>query len=205
MSNVAAILLAAGESTRMGRSKPLLPWLRGQTLIACQTIALHEAGFSPVIVVLGHEAGQVRLAVPKLPGVTVVEHSHYRDGRATSVVRGVQALPTDAAGVMILNVDSPRPTALLRLLKAAFESSQPALAVLAHQGQAGHPWLFSASLLAEFPTITEERQGLREVEERHRNEWLLIEAGSPLALTNINTNEEYEAALATAQESGNPS
>ena len=50
--------------------------------------------------------------------------------------------------------------------------------------------------MPELLAITEAGQGLREVESRHRHEQLLVEAGSPLALTNINTPEEYEAALA---------
>ena len=203
MSEIAAVLLAAGASQRMGRPKPLLPWLQGQPLIACQTQALHDAGYSPVIVVLGSEAERIRPVVPALPGLTVVEHFGYREGRATSVVQGMQVLPADTGGVVVLNVDSPRPTAMLGLLKTAFEASRPALAVLAHGGQFGHPWLFSAGLLPELLAISEERQGLREVESRHRDEWLLVEAGSPVALTNINTDSEYQAALAMAQAAEN--
>ncbi len=205
MSDIAAALLAAGTSQRMGRPKPLLPWLQGQPLIACQTQALHDAGYSPIIVVLGSEADRIRPAVPALPGVIVVEHPDYQEGRATSVTQGLQALPADIGGVAVLNVDSPRPAAMLGLLKMAFETSQPALAVLAHDGQFGHPWLFSAGLLPELLAISEARQGLREVESRHQDEWLLVEAGSSLALTNINTDAEYQAALAMAQDAKNPS
>ena len=192
----AAILLAAGRSSRMGRGKPLLPWLRSQPLVACQAQALHVAGYRPIIVVLGHEADLVRPAVPALEGLTIVEHPGYDQGRSSSVVRGLQALPDDADGVLVLSVDAPRPAAMLRALREAFEASHPALAVLAHQGKAGHPWLFSASLKQELEAIGEENEGLREVEKRHQGEELLVEAGSDVALLAFNTPDEYEAALA---------
>ena len=199
MSSIAAVLLAAGESSRMGRSKPLLPWLDGGPLVAYQTRALLDAGFTPVIVVLGHEAELVRPAVPTLPGVNVIEHPGYREGRSTSVVRGLQELPEEAAGLVVLNVDSPRPSPMLARLKEAFEKQGPALAVLSYRGQPGHPWLFSANLLPELLAITEEHQGLREVENRHQDESLLVEASSPLALVNINTPQEYEQVLEMAK------
>ena len=198
-SSVATIVLAAGESKRMGRNKGLLPWTTGEPLIVTQVYALAEAGYGPIVVVLGHEADQVGPQVPPLPGVTVVEHSGYRQGRSTSVIRGLQALPAGVSGVAVLNVDSPRSAEMLRRLRVAFEASKPALAVLGHHGQEGHPWLFAAALLPELTAITESGHGLREVEARHWRERLVVEAGSPLALTNINTPQEYEAALAMAK------
>ena len=155
--------------------------------------------------VLGHEADLVRPAIPALEGLVIIEHPGYDQGRSTSVVRGLQALPGDVRqrvndeGVLVLSVDAPRPTAMLRALREAFEASHPALAVLAHQGQAGHPWLFSAELKQELGAIAEENEGLREVEKRHQGEELLVEAGSDVALLSFNTPGEYEAALAQAK------
>jgi molybdenum cofactor cytidylyltransferase len=199
MATVAALLLAAGESTRMGRSKPLLPWLEDMSLVSFQVRALAEAGFAPIVVVLGHEAERVRPAVPGLSGVTIVEHSDYLQGRATSVVHGLKSLPPGIDAVTVLNVDSPRSAVMLRRLREAFEVSGPLLAVLAHQGEEGHPWLFSSDLLPELFAISEEHKGLREVEARHESERLLVEAGSAIALTNINTYAEYGKALRLAR------
>ena len=201
MSTIAAVLLAAGRSSRMGRDKPLLPWLHGQTLIAYQANALCQAGFSPVIVVLGYEAQHIRPAVPDLPGVTVAEHPGYAEGRATSVVRGVREVPAEAGGVLVLNVDSPRAVESLKHLREAFESARPPMAVLSHEGEMGHPWLFSVALIPELLAISEEHQGLREVEERHADQALFVEDSSPLVLTNVNTVAEYEETLALAQAS----
>ena len=195
MSGVAAVLLAAGESTRMRTLKALLPWQQGLSILASQVHALSDAGYTPIIVVLGHEAARLRGEVPMLPGVTVVENPRYKEGRATSVVRGVQEVPPNTEGVLIASVDQPRPTDMLRTLREAFQRERPAIALPAYEGRTGHPPLFAASLLPELLTVTEEREGLREVVSAHHGGRLLVPVDTPLALTNLNTQEDYEAAL----------
>ena len=129
----------------------------------------------------------------------MTEHPGYRQGRSTSIIRGLRSLPAQVSGVTVLNVDSPRPAEMRRRRRVAFATSKPALAALGHDGQEGHPWLFAAALLPKLLAITEEGQGLRKVEARHQSERLVVEAGSTLALTNVNTLERYEAALALAR------
>ncbi len=195
MPGVAAVLLAAGESTRMGIVKALLPWQRGLSILASQVHALSDAGYSPIIVVLGHEATRLRGEVPMLPGVTVVENPRYAEGRATSVVRGVQEAPPDVEGVLIASVDQPRPASMLSTLREAFLRELPAIALPAYEGRTGHPPLFAGALLSELLAVTEEREGLREVVSRHREELLSVTTDTPLTLTNLNTQDDYEAAL----------
>ena len=194
MPGIAAVLLAAGESTRMGEPKALLPW-RGVPLIAHQAQALHDAGYGPIIVVLGHQGALLRAVLPKLPSLVVVENRRYLQGRSTSVVHGLKEAPPDAAGVLTLNVDQPRPATLLRRLRETFEESLPPLAVVAYNGKSGHPILFSAALIPELLAITEKRQGIREVVSRHHDSRLLVEVGTPLALIDLNTWADYEEAL----------
>jgi molybdenum cofactor cytidylyltransferase len=195
MPGVAAVLLAAGESARMKTLKALLPWQQGLSILASQVHALYSAGYAPIIVVLGHEASRLRDVVPALPGVSVVENPRYKEGRATSVVRGVREVPADAEGVLIASVDQPRPTDMLRTLREAFQRAHEAFALPVYEGRSGHPPLFSGSLLPELLAVTEERMGLREVISAHHEERLLVPVNTPLALTNLNTQEDYEAAL----------
>ena len=199
MPNVAAVLLAAGESTRMEESKALLPW-RGQPLLRHQVQALHDAAFRPIIVVLGHHSDRLRPIVPPLPSTVVVENLRYRRGRSTSVVCGIERVPANATGVLVLSVDQPRPASMLRRLREAFEESRPRLAVPAYEGRAGHPLLFSAALVPELLAITEERQGMREVMSRHHEDRLLVEMDTPLTLTDLNSRADYEAALPLAED-----
>jgi molybdenum cofactor cytidylyltransferase len=195
MSGVAAVLLAAGESTRMGTIKALLPWQRGLSILASQVQALRDSDYSPIIVVLGHEAARLRREVPMVSGVTVVENFRYAKGRATSVVRGVQEVPPNVEGVLIASVDQPRPADMLSTLRQAFLRERPAIALPAYEGRTGHPPLFAGTLLPELLAVTEERDGLREVVSRHREELLLVTTDTSLALANLNTQEDYKAAL----------
>lgn len=198
---VAALVLAAGESTRMGETKALLPWLRGLPLAGWAIASLHDAGFAPIVVVLGHEATRVRAALPDPPDVIYAVNASYAAGRATSVVAGVRALVSDAAGataagVLIASVDQPRSTALLRALRVTWSGSHPlaSFAVPTYGGNAGHPPLFSVALASELLAVTEANEGLREVVTRHRAARLLVPTDDPLALVNINTPEDYAAA-----------
>ncbi len=140
---VAAVLLAAGESTRMGEPKALLPW-GGQPLIAYHVSALDEAGYAPLVVVLGHEAERVADALPAHMTLEVAVNARYEQGRTTSIVLGVLRL-TEAAvdGVLIASVDQPRSASMLRTLREAFERERPQIAVPSLGGRPGHPPLFS--------------------------------------------------------------
>src|SRR6266849_1142627 len=91
---VAGLVLAASLSTRMGRNKQLLE-LRGETVVARAARMAHEAGLSPVVVVLGHQAELVRAAVAHLPILTVENPSPVR-GATSSVREGIAALAEHA-------------------------------------------------------------------------------------------------------------
>lgn len=195
--DVAAVLLAAGESTRMNEMKALLPWTSGRSLLAHQAQALGAAGYSPVVAVLGHLAGRLREELEGAP-VTIVENPRYRDGRTTSIAAGIEALPPGVDAILIVSVDQPRSVELLRTLREWWAAARPPIAVPSIDGRPGHPPLFSAALLPELRAVSEARQGLREVVSRHRSERLLVPVDDPLTLANLNTREEYDAALAAA-------
>ena len=199
--HVAAVLLAAGESTRMNEMKALLPWTSGKSLIAHQAQALGAADYSPVVVVLGHLADRLRQEIEGQP-VIIVENPRYRRGRTTSVVAGIGALPSSVDALLIVSVDQPRSVELLRTLREWWSAARSPIAVPSLDGRPGHPPLFSASLLPELCAISEARQGLREVVSRHRNERLLVPVEDPLTLVNLNTREEYDAAKAAVSRGG---
>jgi molybdenum cofactor cytidylyltransferase len=203
---IAAILLAAGESTRMGRLKQLLPW-GGATLLAWQVAQLREAGAEDVVVVLGHEAEQIRPAVP--PEARVVVNAAYREGRATSLRAGALALLESAGrggvpggrssseieAVLILSVDQPRPAWLSRGLIERWRAEQPLVMSPRFERRYGHPILLDGSLLPELRDVSDETLGLRAVIDRH------VERAQSLAISNqrvdvdLNTPADYEAAL----------
>ncbi len=193
---IAAVLVAAGESSRMGRPKSLLPWL-GVTLVASQIAALDAAGANPVIVVLGHDVEAVAPHVTGPQTLRVVVNPDYRRGKATSVKRGLREVDPEAEGVLLLAVDQPRPSNLIALVVREHRESGALITHPAHEGRGGHPILFSISLLPELLEITEEGEGVREVMERHKDETTRVPVASPVARLDLNTRKDYERALET--------
>jgi molybdenum cofactor cytidylyltransferase len=193
---IAALLLAAGESTRMGRLKQLLPW-GGTTLLAWQVAQLREAGADEVVVVLGHAAEQIRDAVPAEARVIVNEA--YLEGRATSLRRGAEALREavpNVEAILILSVDQPRPSWLSRLLLDRWRQNRPLVVSPRFQRGYGHPILIDGSLLAELCEVSDETLGLRAVIDRHLPDAREVAVGNQDVDVDLNTPSEYEAGLA---------
>lgn len=173
----------------MGTPKPLLEW-GGETLIEYQARQLREAGVDPLVIVLGHEAERVAAALNE----PCVVNQRYRDGRATSVRTGAEAVPDDAAAVVVLSVDEPRPAYILRRLIDEHAAQGALITVPTHDSVRGHPPVFDGSLLAELRNVDEATEGLRAVYTRHEAEIFEVEFDSPVVLTGMNTPEEYERA-----------
>ena len=195
----AGVLLAAGESSRMGRPKQTLDWL-GEPLVVYQMRQLLEAGVGQAVVVLGHKAATVRPLVEAVedPRVTVVVNPDYLEGKTTSIKLGLRSVGPGAGAILLLAADQPRPAALLRRLAEAHRERGALISIPAHRGKHGHPPLFDASLLPELLRITEEGRGVREVIQRHSGAIKEVAVEDPLVLTNLNTREDYERALALA-------
>jgi molybdenum cofactor cytidylyltransferase len=122
--NIAAVILAAGASSRFGKPKPLLIW-RGETLVHRAARLALEAGLNPVIVVCGAAGSSVAKAVEDLP-VRVVENRHWSDGQSTSIKAALHALGEESGGAIFLLVDQPFVS--LPLLQALVESHAQSLA-----------------------------------------------------------------------------
>ncbi len=194
MPGISAILTAAGESTRMGRPKPLLPW-RGVTLVEHQVRCLLEAGASEVVVVLGHRADAVAPYV-KGPRTRYVVNPDYRLGKTTSIKAGLRAISRDADGILLLAVDQPRTAQVISTIIKSHLENNALITSPRYQGRGGHPLVFSAVLRGELERISEERQGIREVFQAHREQVNEVEFDDPIVRLDLNDPRAYEEALA---------
>jgi molybdenum cofactor cytidylyltransferase len=190
---VSAILLAAGESTRMGHQKALLPW-KGRTLLQHQVATLLEAGVSEVIVVLGYRAERLRPLVEAFSGAKAVLNLRYRSGKSSSVRAGLRRLDPRAEAILVLAVDQPRSLAVVRAMVRAHHQGGASITYPSYGGKGGHPILFSATLTPELLRVRESRLGLREVVKRHRPEVRRIELDDPDVLLDLNRPQEYQEA-----------
>ncbi len=195
MGEAVAILLAAGESRRMGQLKALLPW-QGDTLLGCQVSSLLQAGISQVVVVLGHK--QDRL-LPLLEGqdrVFPVFNPDYQAGKTTSIKTGLRApQAADAQTLVLLNVDQPRTSETISTLLSKHESSDCLITIPVFQGKGGHPIILDYSLLPELLEIAEASQGIRAVVRKHEERMQRVEMDTPEVLWDLNTPEQYQAAV----------
>ena len=201
VADTAAVLLAAGESTRMESPKQLVEW-RGVPLVQYQTTQLLAAGVAEVVVVAGHRAAEVLSLIEGCPANVhhVINHD-YRNGKTTSIKAGLGALRTTPRAVMLLAVDQPRTSAILRRLIDEHLRGEHPVSMPSHGSRHGHPPIFSGSLLPELLRISEEQMGVREVIERHRDTLHSVPIDDPLVLTNINTAEDYRKARELAGDS----
>ncbi len=192
MAGISAILLAAGESTRMGRLKALLDW-QGTTLLEWQVQTLLRAGASDVIVVLGHRPEEVG-QYARGHHVRTVVNSQYKQGKTTSIKTGLKALSTKAKSILLLAVDQPRPLAIVKQVIQEHMAGNSLITAPRYQGHGGHPLALDISLKPELEAITEEKQGIREVMDGHRSEIRWIDVDTPIVRLDLNTPQDYEQA-----------
>lgn len=171
---VAALLLAAGASSRMGEPKSLVAWA-GRTLIEWELEQLRASCVDEIVVVIGARAEAVRRTLGALPE-RLVFNQRWPQGRATSLAKGAAALlavgRTRPDVVVIQNVDQPALSHVINHLVATLrergvEAVQPTYLDGAGREHGGHPVVISGTLLEELAGATEATEGLRAILQRH--------------------------------------
>jgi len=164
---VAAVILAAGESSRMGSPKALLPF-RQSTFLEHLAGLLASEPFSPVLLVLGHDAERIRGAVRLPPAIRTLVNPNYRLGQLSSLQTAIRALEgSDVSGLLVAPVDHPAiGREVVEALLETFTTELPEVVVPTFHGRRGHPVIFSARL---FPELLEApvEVGARAVVRRH--------------------------------------
>jgi molybdenum cofactor cytidylyltransferase len=152
---IAAVVLAAGRSTRMGGPNKLTAEIKGKPLVRLAVEEALASHASPVIVVTGHQREQVEAALAGLD-VRLVHNPDFAKGLGTSLKVGVAAVPADADGVVVCLGDMPQVNAsLIDRLIAAYDPEKGALVVApVSDGQRGNPVLWSRRFFPDLMAIT---------------------------------------------------
>jgi len=190
---VAAVVLAAGSSTRMGRNKLLLD-LGGETIVRRAVRAAAGGGVDQVVVVLGHEEPRVRAELEGLPCTPIVNPDHA-EGAGTSVRTGVSQVAAGADAIVVVLADMPFVTAemIATLVQRYRETGAPLVA--SHYGDVqAPPTLYDRSLFEELLAIPGERCA-KQVVRRHESEAVVV-AWPESALRDIDVPADYEGARA---------
>lgn len=186
-TNIAAVVLAAGRSTRMGAANKLLADVGGKPMVRHAVEAALASRARPVLVVTGHQADEVRAALAGLD-VAFVANPDFATGLSSSLKAGVRALPTHAAGALVLLGDMPRIEAThLDAMIAAFASEAgTAIVVPVHQGRRGNPVLWPADLFAEMLALDGD-VGARSLMARHAERLREIDLGTDAIFMDVDT------------------
>jgi CTP:molybdopterin cytidylyltransferase MocA len=182
--SVAGLILAAGESRRMGFPKAMLRY-REETFLDT-LIGLFAPYCSPIVVVLGAHADRIREST--LRTAMFVVNEDYQRGMTTSLQCGLRTLPPQVDSVLFTLVDHPAvSTATIKSLLAA---PWPQLRVPRHGGRRGHPIWFSRELIPEFLAIPE-TGAARDVVRAHSADTQFLDVDDPGILADIDDPVEY--------------
>jgi molybdenum cofactor cytidylyltransferase len=189
-TRTAAVVLAAGSSTRMGENKLLLA-LGADTVVSRAVRAAALARLDPIIVVLGHEPERVRATLAGLPCRTVVNPDHL-SGKGTSLQFGIAevASATDAGAAVVMLADMPFVTAAMLARVAAREGTDAPMVVSRYGEVSAPPILYDRSLFAELLALPGQACG-KEMVRRHRAEAVTL-SWPERALTDIDRPEDYQ-------------
>ena len=190
MKRVAAILLAAGRSRRMGEFKPLLPF-GPQTVIESSIANLHAGGVTDIIVVLGHRGDEIREKL-KTAGVTFAFNPDAGTPMGASIALGVAQVTKQCGAVLISPADHPAISGdTIKLILKEWQAAS-ALVQPEYEGRGGHPVLVDRKHFDELLHLDPER-GLRGFFEQHRHETRRLPVNSPFIARDMDTWEDYVA------------
>ena len=186
---ISAILLAAGESKRMGKPKQLMPL--GKTTMLEQTIDnLLNSKVSEVIVVLGHKAEEIMRKLTTKP-VKIALNPVYHQGMSTSIITGLNLVDERARAVMLALADQPfiDSQSINRLIDE-FCDHNKGIVIPTYQSRRGHPAIFAIKYKEELSGLKGDIGG-RQIIEHHPDDVLEVAVDSPGINIDIDTTDDY--------------
>ena len=185
-----AIILAAGESKRMGKPKPLLRF-NDKTFLDQIISVLKLSDADRITVVLGPEPETITKSVD-LSGTNVVINKNYQKGQLSSLIAAIEETPQETGAILVCLVDTPFITEeVVNKIISKFEETNNPIIVPVFNKRRGHPVLFSSSLFNELLNAPQE-QGARYVVYSNEEKVREVETSEEGILTGIDTPDDYK-------------
>jgi len=188
---ISAILLAAGESKRMGKPKQLMPF--GQNTVVEQVIDnLLSSVVNEVIVVVGYRAEEVIKSIVSKP-VKIAINPNYQQGMSTSIIAGLNLVDSRAQAVMLALGDQPliKSQTINRLIEE-FYNHDKGIAIPTYQGGRGHPIIFAIKYKEKLLELKGDMGG-RQIVKDHPNDILEVAVDAESIITDIDTISDYQS------------
>lgn len=193
-----AVVLAAGESRRMGTQKLLLPF-GGTTIVGAVVRTAQASRAGRTLVVLGADREDIRRELEPL-GVDFAVNANYPLGMLTSIQAGFQALPADAVAAAVLLGDQPfLASHVIDQVIGAYEAGSKGIVSPTFQGRRGHPVLIDLKYRDEVLAI-DPVDGLRRLMLAHPDDILEVDAADPDILRDLDTPEDYQEGVQPKKE-----
>jgi len=192
VADIDGILLAAGESRRMGYPKALLKV--GEETFVARLAAAMLTVVTRLTVVVGAHVDRVRPAIPADPRIKVVENPVWVRGQLSSIKAGIRALPPDASATLVHLTDHPMvKAATFAAVVEAYRRSRKPIVIARHEGHRGHPVLFDRCIFAELLDAPED-QGARVVVNADAARVVYTDVYDPGILLDLDTPEDLARA-----------
>jgi len=185
-----AIILAAGQSKRMGKPKPLLRF-KDKTFLEQIISVLKVSQADRITVVLGAEAETIKKTVD-LSGISVVINKDYRKGQLSSLLAAIKNTPQETDAILVCLVDHPFITKqVVNQIISSFKETSSPIIVPVFKGERGHPTLFARSLFNELINAPQE-QGARYILYSNEEKVLELQTCESGITVGIDTPDDYK-------------
>jgi molybdenum cofactor cytidylyltransferase len=197
---LAAVILAAGESLRMGAPKALLPYRDGETFVEHLFEVTRHPRVGMTRIVVGAHADEIRKNLRSEP-TSIIVNSEWRQGQLSSIQAAIRSLPAgETRGLILCPVDHPLVSAdIIAQLIAAFDACGKPIVLPAYRGRRGHPVIFRDSLYDELLAASPEI-GARQVVWAHAADVFEVPTDAEGVVLNLNDPETLRRALSGGTE-----
>jgi molybdenum cofactor cytidylyltransferase len=188
---ISAIILAAGESKRMGQPKMLLPWRDG-TVLSHVISVFQNAGLGDICVITGSERERIESIAVGLRARCVYNAEYANKEMLSSIQCGVRSMPDQTEAVLIGLGDQPQvQEGNVRRVCDAFTESASSIVVPSYQMRRGHPWLIARPLWNEFLKL-QHPQTPRDFLKQCNDQINYVDVNDPNILSDLDTPEDYQ-------------
>ena len=192
-SDIAALILAAGKSTRMGTTKSLLMW-HGDFLVNYQINSLIKSGCKEIYLVIGHNGDKIRSKVSNSK-VKIINNPDYDSGKSSSIIKGIKSLDKGIENLIIVGVDQPRPIWFYEKIIKFHNKYSSVISSPVNNKKRGHPLIFRKSFFNEILKISNYKNGLKDLFRRNDDLVKTFEINSEWTHLDLNDKESFERSL----------